>query len=287
MRCVPGLLALSLIGCGEDDPSAESRPVTIRFAARAGEEAVTCGQSYGGMGRAGPVELRDFRLYASDVRLVSPDGTERPLELEQDGVWQSGGIALLDFEDGTGACSETGNAEMRTEIRGVTSLEAVGGLRFRLGVPFDRNHLDTAAQPSPLNILAMHWNWRGGYKFLRLDLRDVGVDPSQPYNIHLGSTGCTSPAPVAPPSAPCGRPNRPEVVLDRFDPGAHTVVFDVGGLLDGVDTSTNTVGTNPGCMSGPNDAADCTPIFENLGLSFDTGACRTEGCADQRFVRVE
>jgi uncharacterized repeat protein (TIGR04052 family) len=279
----PLLPCLSLVlACG-----GETEDYTLSFEARAGGAPLRCGEGYTGMGASsGPVELRDFRLYVSDVRLVGADGAEAPLELDQDVVWQHASVALLDFEDGSGACSASGTPETRAVITGQAAIDAPTGVRFRIGVPFDLNHLDTATQPSPLNLGAMFWNWRGGYKFLRLDLRDRGVQPPSAFNIHLGATACDAPTPVQPPSSPCGRPNRPDIALDGFDPSADTIVLDLAGLLTGVDTSTNTPMTPPGCMSAPTDPDDCGPVFQNLGLSFASGAC-TGDCAGQRFVRVE
>lgn len=45
------------------------------------------------------------------------------------------------------------------------------GLAFDMGVPFALNHADVTAAPSPLNIQALWWNWQGGYKFMRVDMR--------------------------------------------------------------------------------------------------------------------
>lgn len=293
MRRLPALafaaLAPVTLACGDEDAPATPDPtdVVVRFAARAGDDPIACGQTYAGMGTGvGPIAVRDFRLYVSDLRLVAPDGTERPLALEADGIWQRDGVALLDFEDGTASCSETGNPELNTTVRGATELAEVSGIRFRLGLPFELNHFDTATQASPLNLPSMFWNWRGGYKFIRIDVRDEGSTPPNPFNIHLGSTACGDGPAVTPPTAPCGRPNLADVALDGFDPATDEIVLDLAGLLEGVDTSTNAEGTPPGCMSAPTDPTDCAPVFRNLGLSFASGACEAD-CAGQRFVRVQ
>lgn len=272
----------------QDSGAGGDRSYRIDFVARAASETIACGAAFAGMGIGqSAVRVRDFRLFVSNVRLVGPDGEEVPLSLEPDGIWQSDGVALLDFEDGSDTCSETGNGPLNTSVRGTAPIDQVTGLGFDLGVPFELNHLDVATRPAPLNLVSMFWNWRGGYKFIRIDLEDDSrAAPDNRFNIHLGSTACPSAAPVVPPSAPCARPNLPEVRLDGFDPGSTTVVLDLAGLLEGVDTSTNTPMTAPGCMSNLNEPEDCSPLFQNLGLSFDTGACEA-GCAGQRFVRLE
>lgn len=282
------LLSLLLLpsACGDDEPVDPSRtPIELNFEARSGAVVVGCDSPITSAGIAGPLELRDFRLYVSNLRAIGPDGAEVPVELAQDGTWQNGDVALLDFEDGSGACSATGNPATRSVIEGQVELEDVRGVVFDIGVPFERNHLDASTAPSPLNVTSMYWNWRAGYKFARIDLRDTGATPPMDFNIHLGSTGCESAAPVEGPTEPCARPNRPEVRLEDFDPAQQLVVLDLEGLLNTVDTSTNTAETPPGCMSGPTDPDDCTPLFQNLGMDFATGNCAGGDCSNQRFVR--
>lgn len=265
--------------CGSDDP--QTQTFTLNFAAVSGNEALTCGQTTAG---GGNVMVRDFRLFVSNVQLLV-GGTSVSLDLEQDGRWQVENIALLDFENGQGSCSETGNADVNTSVRGTAVVDGdVTGVSFDIGVPFAQNHFDTATQPSPLNIASMFWNWRGGYKFIRIDLRG-GDMMDVPYNVHLGSTACDGASPVDAPSMPCGRPNIPSYTLDAFNPESGEIVFDLQGLLQGADTSTNTAGTPPGCMSAPTDPTDCTPVFQNLGLDFMTGTC-SGSCAGQNFVRT-
>lgn len=280
----PLLLALAAVAPFAVSACGGESDFTIDFAARAGSEEVSCGASFPGLGTGGAVRLRDFRLYVSNVRLVDADGAEVPLTLEDDGVWQQGGVALLDFEDGSAECGDSGTAETRTQIVGTAEIGEARGLRFTVGVPFAQNHFDSATAPSPLNLSTMFWNWRGGYKFMRIDLRDESNQNN--FNIHLGATACMAATPVEAPAAPCGRPNRVEVSLDDFDPAAGTVILDLAGLLSGVDTSTNTNMTPPGCMSAPSDPNDCTPVFGNLGLDFSSGQC-TGDCAGQGFVRGE
>ncbi len=263
-----------LVGCGADTTH------VIRFAALSGGEPVACGADLSGVGTSpGPVTLRDFRLYVSELVLIGPGGEEAPLTLEE-GPWQHERVGLLDFEDGRGACASSGTPETNTELTGTAELEEPVAIRFTLGVPFELNHLDTARAPAPLDRAAMFWNWRGGYKFLRLDLLDSGDGGPTPYNLHLGATGCASPAPVVAPDGPCQRPNRPSLELP-IDPAQGRVVLDVAGLFAGIDTRFNTPDTPPGCMSGPDDP-ECVPVFRNLGLSVETGRCE-DGCAGQRF----
>ncbi|PSN19865.1 metallo-mystery pair system four-Cys motif protein [filamentous cyanobacterium CCP5] len=155
---------------------AQSSPqtVSIQFAAKVGERPFSCSESYL-LGTANTqVMPTDFRLYVSEVALIDADGNAVPLELEQDGQWQYQNVALLDFEDRTGACAN-GTVETRNQVVGTVPAGGYQGLRFTLGVPFDLNHEDATLAPSPLNLTSLWWNWRGGYKFLRVDLENHTV----------------------------------------------------------------------------------------------------------------
>ncbi|PJN92728.1 metallo-mystery pair system four-Cys motif protein, partial [Amaricoccus sp. HAR-UPW-R2A-40] len=49
------------------------------------------------------------------------------------------------------------------------------GLAFEIGVPFDLNHGDPTLAPAPLDLTAMFWTWRGGYKFLKFEVAPEGA----------------------------------------------------------------------------------------------------------------
>jgi uncharacterized repeat protein (TIGR04052 family) len=218
--------------------------------------------------------------------------------LAQDGVWQYQNIALLDFENGSGPCSN-GTQATNTEISGTVPSGKYTGVRFTLGVPFALNHGDPTIAPSPLNITAMFWNWQGGYKFLKVDITTKNAAPMGHHNrgahgshgdhnggeasgfpVHIGSTACASPSPTQKPSE-CKNPNRLSVTFENFDPSRHTIVADLGALLAGADVERNTPNTPPGCMSFPKDP-DCSSVMRALSLSYD-GARADE---TQRFFRV-
>ncbi|MCB9687884.1 MAG: metallo-mystery pair system four-Cys motif protein [Alphaproteobacteria bacterium] len=239
-----------------------------------------CGQTYALSG--GDFTLGDLRFYVSGLALVKDDGTEVPVTLDDDGVWQNAGVALLDFEDGTASCA-VGTTEENHSVRGRVAAGTYDGVAFDLGVPFDQNHQEAALAAPPLNTTAMFWSWQGGYKFLRID----GVNASSsPWHVHVGSSMCTSTGPTEAPTVECDHPNRARIVLRGFDPFAGTVVFDAGALLDGTDTSLDPVMPPPGCMSGVTETVECGSLYANLGLDFTTGEC-TSGCSGQSAFTVE
>ncbi|MEM6368772.1 MAG: MbnP family copper-binding protein [Myxococcota bacterium] len=250
-------------GCGEDQATF-TNDVELRFAALAGGEPLRCGESYS-VGD-GNFEYRGLRFFISDVTIGS--GTERQsLMLDDDGQWQDGRVALLDFEDGASECA-LGTTETRAVVQGQLEVPAsdgdpgeapTRGLAFTLGVPFEVNHQDVAQATGPVSLTSMFWNWQGGYKFLRLD----GFAGGGPYNVHLGSTGCDG-GPMGGVTA-CMNPNRVRVELPDFSSG-EVVLLDIGALLESAPLS-NTEMTPPGCMSAPNDP-ECGAVFSNFGLSY-------------------
>jgi uncharacterized repeat protein (TIGR04052 family) len=264
-------------GGGGSDGGTMVTPVALTFRGQVGDEAFSCGGTYDGVGSTmSTFTALDFRFYVSNVRLVRGDGTEAPLTLEQDGMWQHMGVALLDFEDGTGGCA-AGNAQLNATVVG--TVEGAGpftGVRFDLGIPFELNHANSAVAPPPLNLTAMFWNWQGGYKFLRVD----GTSTVQPsWVVHLGSTGCDGS--IMGDVTMCTNENIVTVELAGFDPETQVIVADLALLLDGVDIDANQLSSPPGCMATPSDP-DCAGVFENLGLPFGSAA----GGA-QSFFRVE
>ncbi|MCB9383946.1 MAG: metallo-mystery pair system four-Cys motif protein [Bryobacterales bacterium] len=259
--------------------SAQTHPVTIRFGGAVNGEPLHCGTQYAGVGASdSQITPIDFRFYVHDIRLVDARGDEHRVDLEQNAKWQIERIVLLDFEDASGSCSN-GTPETNFEARGtVDSPGPWHGVRFYLGVPFNRNHTDPTRMPAPLNLTALAWPWNAGRKFARLDFSSSGLERG--FAVHLGSTGCTpNDTKVTAPTS-CASPNRPEVELLGFDPASDTVIADLGWLLKGSNLDENAPDTASGCMSSPMDP-DCAPLFANLGLAFKDQPAR-----GQRFFRL-
>ena len=265
-------------------PALADMTVEIPFTAEIAGAPFACTDSFTGLGSAATeVQFLDFRLFVSSAHLIAADGTRVPVALEQDGAWQIETIALLDFEDGTGSCAN-GTPQMNTTLRGTVPDGDYRGLEFEVGVPFDWNHGDPTTAPAPLNLTAMFWNWRGGYKFVKIEFAPVmtmgmnaaatthseGAGHGGPggWMLHLGSTQCAAPEATTPPSEACANPNRVAVALPDFVPGESTVVIDPAVVVAGANLTQNTAETSPGCMSFPNDP-DCNTVLPRLGLAFN------------------
>ncbi len=225
--------------------------VKIPFVATWGGETIGCSDA--------PVALSDLRFYVSELELVDSGGRPHGLELHANLPWQQSDLALIDLENGQGACAN-GTGDMFAYVVGGVPPGEYNGLRFTVGVPFDSNHSNPLTAPAPLDDPAMHWHWRSGYKFIRAGVKtdDDG------YWIHVGSSGCEGT--VGNISA-CRFPNRTTVEINKFLPNADTVRVDLKAFFAAVDFDD---AQPTDCSSGPAEAA-CVMPFVALGIDFESG----------------
>jgi uncharacterized repeat protein (TIGR04052 family) len=281
MKNYLALVGTTLLVACSTVPSQQTatQPVELRFVAEINGQAFECGQSYKNIGTTrSTMTPTDFRMFVSQVHLMTAEGKAVPVELTQDKTWQLEGVALLDFENGQGPCGN-GTPPMNTVVRGKAPAGQYTGVKFTVGVPFDRNHGDPTVAPAPLSSTAMFWTWQAGYKFIKFDASTSGRPEhaaqsaahgsasASGYSVHLGSTLCASPSRTQAPTA-CQNPNRIDVTLTDFDLKKNQVVVDMGRVLVRSNVDVNEPKTSPGCMSFPKDA-DCPPIMNALGLPYD------------------
>ncbi len=238
--------------------------VAVPFSLRVHGAPLECGATFPGVGAPErDIEPLDGRFFVHDVALVDAGGAAYPLTLTPDGVWQDDRVALLDFEDDTGAC-DTGSPDTNDLVRGTADLdvsEAVG-VRFTLGVPAERNHLDAATADAPLDVSGMWWSWASGYRYARLDVR-TAENPL--FHLHVGGTACTLDDGVY----GCTYDNLSTVDLPWT--AGDVVALDLGTLLEANDVEApydGEIDFVSGCMSSESDP-ECPPIFERLGISWD------------------
>lgn len=250
---------------GSSSTGAEAQPVTIDFAAFIGDEPWACGTIYEDIGTPPTdVEPRDLRFFVQDLQLIrASDDVPVPVTLDLDAPWQAETVALIDFEDGTGACADSGgNPATRTFISGTVPPDDYDGISFTIGVPEDLNHGDPLFLPAPLQASSMTWGWLYGYKFIKVELQHDVVDgPLGGGLFHLGSNDCDgNPAQE---DVTCNLPNRAVVELDGFDPATNAVAIDVAALFAETNMTLDTQ-----CHSFQ---AECEPMFTRIGVDFDTG----------------
>ncbi len=267
---------LCLLAASEPAIASAEDSIEIKFAAQVNGEAFECGKSYPGAGASRKtVTPSDFRLFISEVSVLTNDGRQVPVRLRQDKVWQLDEVALLDFENGRGPCGN-GTPATNMSIKGTVPRGTYNGLRFTIGVPVALNHSDPTTAAAPLSTTAMFWNWQGGYKFIKFDSTAQAApqardhqgaqhhEASAAFAFHLGSTQCAAPQ-AKPAAARCQQANRVPVELRGSDPRQRKVVIDIGRILESTDVGVNSPNSPPGCMSSLEDP-DCHGILQRLGL---------------------
>lgn len=246
MKILP-ILSVLLLTASCSGPPAD---VAIRFAAEYKGVPVACDEQ--------GVALSDLRFYIHNIRLLDSSGEILPVQLVEDGLWQSESVALVDLEDGQGTCAN-GSPLVNATIRGKFAGGTTRGIRFDIGVPENLNHADPLQAVPPLDRTPMHWHWRSGYKFVRAG---IAADEGG-FWMHLGSSRCQG---TIGDIQGCMSPNRPVVELDGFDPLKHRIVLDLGALF-----ASASMTESGSCSSGPDETA-CTGPFAALGLDFASGA---------------
>lgn len=270
---------------GEGGGDSTQREITIQFRAQVGEEEFACGQTYAAQGSADTeVTPRDLRFYVSEVRLVTAAGDEVPVVLSERPQFQAEGVALLDFEDGTGECSN-GNDALNDVIVGQIPAGNYTGIVFSNAVPVELNHEDPTTLSDPLQAGGMTWGWLLGYKFFVAELSATSGEGAGIF--HLGSTGCDNTTPGeggaggagpdygAPPEMACRFQNRNEIRLADFDLDQDAVVLDLSEVFAQSDLS------GMGMCHSMGDG--CADLFPTLGVELETG----EPLATQQAFRVE
>lgn len=245
------LLLAVLPSCGHSQ-----QDFAIRFAAGYGDQPLHCS------GELKSTQLVDLRFFVSDLFLLNDDGTEVPLQLIPDQLWQNETISLIDLEDGSGAC-QNGTAATNTVVTGRAPAGEYHGLRFTLGVPEELNHGDPLIAAAPLTDTAMHWHWRSGYKFLRAGLQRG----TERYRLHLGSARCHG---VIGNLQGCDAGNRVDVLHSEFDSDSERLVFDFAKLLAEFHQQEEAL---QDCEMGPDETA-CDGYRVVLGLAEDGSSIR-------------
>ncbi len=239
-------LASLCASCGQLDLG-----VNIPFVATWQGRAIGCDSS--------EPALTDLRFYVNAVQLVDENGRAHDVRFATEFAWQNDAVAIIDLEDGGGACLN-GTQDVFSYIVGAVPKRKYRGLRFTIGVPFRLNHANPLTATPPLDDADMHWHWRSGYKFLRAGV-STGTDG---FWIHVGSAGCEG---TVGHITGCRYPNRVAVELPDFVPGEDAVSVDLAALLEGTDLGD---GTRSDCSSGPPETA-CLAPFAALGIDFETG----------------
>lgn len=218
------------------------------------------------------IHLVDLKFYIHEVKLIKADGSKVDFTLAADNTWQTSRVALLDFEDGTGTCVG-GTKETNTSIRGSVASGYYTGIEFKLGVPFDLNHLMNTSQAAPLNNSTMYWSWQSGYKFMKFEFNTTdGAGTAN--QIHLASNGCPSTNATGANDA-CTYPNRSTISIKKTSGtlalATDSIALDIKNLLNGTNSNITSGGSQILCHGSANTTTVCQTILTNIGLVPSTG----------------
>lgn len=288
-------ISILLVGCGSsssESSTAFTESISISFEAKANNTTIDCDTQLTGLGSAGTdADLKDFRLYLHAIEFETDRARSVPMILDEN-IWQSSGVALIDFQNKDDSCS--GAAKVTNKVASgkvvLEEGESITGLNFRMGLPSELNHQNPTTANTPMNISSLTWSWQAGYKFMRVDIAPVGgvtrpTDGSYnntTWNMHLGSTNCSG-DPQLGEDVVCGFVNRPQINLSGFTPGTSTIVVDYGNLVANANVGQDEAGA-PGCMSGSTDP-ECQSLFTALGLDLATGNANSS--QTQSVFRIE
>jgi uncharacterized repeat protein (TIGR04052 family) len=292
LRPVPFLLLPALFfACDGNDNAGEYQfkggEFRIEFRAKVGDEDFACGESYEGIGSGDVMaEAQDFRFYVSDIRLIKTDGEEVDVEIIERAPFQASTVALLDFEDASGACATSGSEETNTSLLVSAPAGDYRGIRFSTSVPEELNHEDPLKNPGPLQVTAMQWNWLLGYKFMRAEMKPMshgnmggmggmgengaGAGGERPTHMamdsqfHMGSLGCQSDEDAADPTFSCKKENRNDIYLEEFHPGEQAIEADVRAIFEDTDFEKMNH-----CHGAPNDV--CIGNYRSVGVDYESG----------------
>lgn len=228
--------------------------------------------------------IKDLRFYVSNVALIDAAGNYSPLIMDINSN-QDKNVALMDFEDGTNACS-TGTAATYTAISGKVAPGSYVGLAFDIGVPAQLNHTAVAgaATPPPLQNSSMNWSWQGGRKFTKIEFTGNAASGAATTMVHLGSTGCKANPANGQSFNGCASPNRLHVVFPTgFYAATSKVALDLGALFSGLDLTASRT-----WMSGKSGmmAMDATYYFNKLQIDKVTGLPINDGAAQTVFKKM-
>lgn len=293
---VPAAVTALLVACGGGGGDDGPKSITLEFAAYAGTTPVRCGALVRGLGSGSvDAQIKDFRFYVSNVKLIRADGSDVALTLGANDDWNytagSNAVTLVDLEDGSGSCGD-GNVATNVSVKGTVPAGDYVGVKMTMGVPFELNHSDYATAPKPLDIQAMAWSWQSGRKFAKIEVTDpvgaTGTWRDKTFNVHLGSTGCTG-NPASGQTVSCRTPNRMDFHFHTFNPATQKIAVDVKALLDGTDITVNQAGA-AGCMSGGTDP-ECLNVFKAMAIDWKadgtgSGLPIDEGHAQTLFKAV-
>ena len=250
--------SLLIVGCSQNHDETQLNDIGVEFWYQ--QQLVNCEQSIELQGT--DWQLQNMALFISDIKLSL--NSQASLVALRQNDWQNSGVGLLRLTQTNCPDLQTDSASNQRVVTGPipfaslvfdkpVQLDEASQLSFTLGLPFSLNHLEPLSQPPPLNQPSMFWSWRGGHKFLRLDMQSE----HQAWNFHLGSTGCSAASAMNAPQQECLHANRLQFSLPRQQNG-HRLIVHLDKLLSGLEFNTKS-----SCLMQA-DNRSCSQLMTNL-----------------------
>lgn len=222
---------------------------TLNLTASYQNKTLSCGSSQ--LSQTEDWQIETLRFFVSKMALRR-GGEWHEIQFHPND-WQHENVALVSL-----VVPDCQSAQINHSLSFVSPIDwqDAEAIRFSMGVPFERNHLNPLTQPSPLNLPAMFWSWQLGHKFIRLDMgqpqpREGG------WSFHLGSIGCQSASRMRAPQLPCEQANLYQFELGA--PNSNQLQLNLDQLLGGIALDTDRT-----CMFQAPDIKSCRQVLENL-----------------------
>jgi len=225
-----------LVGCNSDSK--------LVFELKSNDALIECQQP---IFRQQTWQLDQFWFYVSDVKMkVNNSWQQVSLPNNQ---WQHDNVALLGIH-----CHESSDKNWQIDLADPALLEQSSAIKFKIAVPFNKNHQNPLKATSIFDNSNMFWTWQQGYKSLRLDLSSPNADA---WAFHVGAIGCHSPSALRSPKMQCRQPNHMTITIDSFNP-KKPLTIELSHLIKGVELSHDNR-----CLSMPTQSS-CGGLMANL-----------------------
>lgn len=203
--------------------------------------------------------IEQLQFFLSEFEASTDGKNWHEVQLKQT-AQQTAKVALLGGDCRSEETQKADESAWQVQLTDDLVIKNAKRLRFKLGVPFELNHLNPITQQSPLNLPSMFWVWQTGHKFLRLELASSDAQ----WLFHLGSTGCKSASVMRAPQQPCLYPNvfAFELAINSDDmlTGNSTTKIDLH--LERLLRAVN-IDVQQSCQS-EQATASCQQLFTNL-----------------------
>jgi len=233
---LPLTLLCMLVGCDKGG--------TLNFEPKYNNQSVLCHEP---LVKNQPWEIEQFWFYVSDLK-IKKQGQWQPLLMEST-QWQHENVALVGMH-----CDESGDKNWKIDLADSTSLDEGSAIKFKIAVPFDKNHQNPLKAQGIFDNANMFWTWQQGYKSLRLDMSSNNGDA---WAFHVGAIGCQSPSALRSPKKQCRQPNIINVTINEFRQDK-AMIIELTNLLKGIEIEHQNR-----CLSMPMQSS-CQLLMDNI-----------------------